>query len=96
MNSSMQNPFADSHLLRQQARLAALRYRRRLPSATVGESHQSLLSDQPDVELLGGTHLPPGVHFEQGLGLIGTPAAAGSYVVEFEERPAGGVRRWLP
>ncbi|GMU43525.1 MAG: hypothetical protein IT479_12925 [Xanthomonadales bacterium] len=94
MPFSPADPFADDPVLRLQARLAALRYRRRLPSAVAGEEYQAELSDQP-VRLLPGTRLPPGIAFDPAAGLAGVPAVAGSFVVEFEEGPAGPVRRWL-
>lgn len=94
MPLSPADPFADDQVLRLQARLAALRYRRRLPSAAVGEDYQTELSDQP-VRLLPGTRLPSGIRFDPTIGLNGIPAVAGSYVVEFEETPDGPVRRWL-
>lgn len=95
MNAAIENPFADDQTLRLQARLAALRYRRRLPSAVVGEDYQAELSDQPSVRLLPGTRLPPGIRFDGQQELSGVPAVAGSYVVEFAECGLASVRRWL-
>ncbi|MBL8244738.1 MAG: putative Ig domain-containing protein [Rhodanobacteraceae bacterium] len=95
MTAALENPFADDQTLRQQARLAALRYRRRLPSAVVGEDYQAELSDQPSVRLLPGTRLPPGIRFDGQQGLSGVAAVAGSYVVEFAECGLASVRRWL-
>jgi hypothetical protein len=95
MNAALENPFADDQTLRLQARMAALRYRRRLPSAVVGEDYQAELSDQPSVRLLPGTRLPPGIRFDGQQELSGVPAVAGSYVVEFAECGLASVRRWL-
>ena len=79
--------------LRRQARLAVLRYTRRLPSATVGECYQALLSDQPRLRLLGGSELPSGLRLDaDSRELCGIPVHAGRYPIELEELPGG--RRW--
>lgn len=96
MARSMQDPFADNAALRGHARLAALRYSRRLPSAVVGECYHVELTDQPQVRRLAGTQLPPGMCFGDGDRVLsGLPEAAGTFVVEFEELQGGQVRRWV-